>query len=94
MNNMSHNQLSLFVDRVSDDTLEEMLRFLRAVKNIGKTVSTINVASDAYTGAVSDATVWITSVHFDFDPVTLAVLIPNATTGRKRQQEIDWAQVT
>ena len=27
MNNMSHNQLSLFGDRVSDDTLEEVARF-------------------------------------------------------------------
>ena len=46
MNSMSHNQLSLFGDRVSDDTLEEVARFLRAVKNIGKTVS-IKVVSDA-----------------------------------------------
>ena len=93
MNNMSHNQLSLFGDRVSDDTLEEVARFLRAVKNIGKTVS-INVVSDAYTSAVSDVTVWIASVSYDFDPVALAVLMRNATTGRKRQQQIDWAQVT
>ena len=93
MNNMSHNQLSLFGDRVSDDTHEEVARFLRAVKNIGKTVS-INVVSDAYTSAVSDVTVWIASVSCDFDPVTLAVLMRNATTGRKRQQQIDWAQVT
>ena len=93
MNNMSHNQLSLFGDRVSDDTLEEVARFLRAVKNIGKTVS-INVVSDAYTSAVSDVTVWIASVSSDFDPVALAVLMRNATTGRKRQQQIDWAQVT
>ena len=67
MNNMYHNQLSLFGDRVSDDTLEEVARFLRAVKNIGKIVS-INVVSDAYTSAVSDVTVWITSVRCDFDP--------------------------
>ena len=93
MNNMSHNQLSLFGDRVSDDTLEGVARFLRVVKNIGKTVS-INVVSDAYTTAVSDVTVWVTSVHCDFDPVTVAVLKRNATTGRKRQQQIDWAQVT
>lgn len=93
MNNMSHNQLSLFGDRVSDDTLEEVARFLRAVKNIGKTVS-INVVSDAYTSAVLDVTVWIASVSSDFDPVALAVLMRNATTGRKRQQQIDWAQVT
>ena len=90
MNNMPHNQLSLFGDRVSDDNLEEVARFLRAVKNIGKTVFTINVFSDAYTSAVSDVTVWITSVHSDFDPVTLAVLIRNATTGRERQPQIDW----
>ena len=94
MNKMSHHQLSLFDDRVSGDTNEEVARFLRAVKNIGKTVSTINVVGDAYTSAASDFTVWITSVHFDFDPVTLAVLIRNATTGRKRQQKIDWAQGT
>ena len=93
MNNMSHNQLSLFGDRVGDDTLEVVARFLRVVKNIGKTVS-INVVSDAYTTAVSDVTVWVTSVHCDFDPVTVAVLKRNATTGRKRQQQIDWAQVT
>ena len=93
MNNMSHNQLSLFGDRVSDPTLEEVARFLRAVKNIGKTVS-INVVSDAYTSAVLDVTVWIASVSSDFDPVALAVLMRNATTGRKRQQQIDWAQVT
>ena len=93
MNNMSHNQLPLFGDRVSDDTLEEVARFLRAVKNIGKTVS-VNVVSDAYTSAVSDVTVWIASVSCDFDPVALAVLMRNATTGRKRQQQIDWAQVT
>jgi len=93
VNNMSHNQLSLFGDRVSDDTLEEVARFLRAVKNIGKTVS-INVVSDAYTSAVSDVTVWIASVSCDFDSVALAVLMRNATTGRKRQQQIDWAQVT
>ena len=91
MNNMTHNQLSLFGDRVSDDTLEEVVRFLRAVKNIGKTVSIINVVSDAYTSAVSDVTVWIASVSCDFDPVALAVLMRNATTGRKRQQQIDWA---
>ena len=77
MNNMSQNQPSLFGDRVSDDTHEEVARFLRAVKNIGKTVS-VNVVSDAYTSAVSDVT----------------VLMRNATTGRKRQQQIDWAQVT
>ena len=93
MNNMSHNQLSLFVDRVSDDTLEEVARFLRAVKNIGKTVS-IDVVSDAYTSAVLGVTVWIASVSCDFGPVALAVLMRNATTGRKRQQQIDWAQVT
>ena len=93
MNNMSHNQLSLFGDRVSDDTLEEVARFLRVVKNIGKTVS-INVVSDAYTSVASDVTVWIASVSYDFDPVALAVLMRNATTGRKRQQQIDWAQVT
>ena len=93
MNNMSHNQLSLFGDRVSDDTLEEVARFLRAVKNIGKTVS-INVVSDAYTSAVSGVTVWIAFVSCDVDPVALAVLMRNATTGRKRQQQIDWAQVT
>ena len=93
MNNMSHNQLSLFGDRVSDDALEEVARFLRAVKNIGKIVS-INVVSDAYTSSVSDVTVWTTSVRCDFDPVALAVLMRNATTGRKRQQQIDWAQVT
>ena len=93
MNNMSHNQLSLFGDRVSDDTLEEVARFLRAVKNIGKTVS-IKVVCDACTSAVSDVTVWIASVSCDFDPVALAVLMRNATTGRKRQQQIDWAQVT
>ena len=93
MNNMSHNQLSLFGDRVSDDTLEEVARFLRAVKNIGKTVS-VNVVSDAYTSAVSDITVWIASVSCDFDPVALAVLMRNATTGRKRQKQINCAQVT
>ena len=93
MNNMSHNQLSLFGDRVSDDTHEEVARFLRAVKNISKTVP-INVVSDAYTSAVSDVTVWIASVSYDFDPVALAVLMRNATTGRKRHQQIDWAQVT
>ena len=93
MNNMPHNQLSLFDDRVSDDTLEEVARFLRAVKNIGKTVS-IKVVNDAYTSAVSDVTVWITSVRCDFDPVNLAVLMLNATTGRKRQLQIDWAQMT
>ena len=93
MNNMSHNQLSLFVDRVSDDTLEEVAKFLRAVKHIGNTVS-INVFSDACSSAVSDVTVWIASVSCDFDPVALAVLMRNATTGRKRQQQIDWAQVT
>jgi len=93
VNNMSRRQLSLFGDRVSDDTLKGVARFLRAVKNIGEVVS-INVVSDAYTSAVSDITVWVTSVHCDFDPVTLAVLMRNATTGRKRQQQIDWAQVT
>ena len=93
MNNMSHNQLSLFGDRVSEDTLEEVARFLRAVKNIGKTVS-VNAVSDAYTSAVSDVTVWIASVSCDFDPVALAVLMRNATTGRKRQQQINCAQVT
>ena len=93
MNNMSQNQPSLFGDRVSDDTFEEVARFLRAVKNIGKTVS-INVVSDAYTSAVSDVTVWIASVSCDFDPVALAVLMRNATAGCKRQQQIDWAQVT
>ena len=93
MNNMYHNQLPLFGDRVSDDTLEEVARFLRAVKNIGKTVS-VNVVSDAYTSAVADVTVWTASVSCDFDPVALAVLMRNATTGRKRQQQIDWAQVT
>ncbi|MDC0650169.1 hypothetical protein N8Z70_00280 [Candidatus Puniceispirillum sp.] len=93
MNKMSHNQLSLFGGRVSDDTLEEVARFLRTVKNIGKAVS-INVVSDAYTSAVSDVTVWIASVSCDFDPFALAVLMRNATTGRKRQQQIDWAQVT
>ena len=93
MNNMSHNQLSLFGDRVSDDTLEEVARFLRAVKNIGKTVS-IDVVNDAYTSAVSDVTVWIASVSCDFDPVALAVLMRNATARFKRQQQIDWAQVT
>ena len=93
MNNMYHNQLSLFGDRVSDDTLQEVARFLRAVKNINKTVS-IKVVSDAYTSAVLDVTVWIASVSSDFDPVALAVLMRNATTGRKRQQQIDWAQVT
>ena len=93
MNDMSHHQLSLFGDRVSDDTLEGVARFLRAVKNIGKTVS-INVVSDAYTSAVPDVTVWVKSVHCDFDPVTLAVLIRNITTGRMRQQQIDWAQMT
>ena len=87
---MSHNQLSLFGNRVSDNTLEEVARFLRTVRNIGKTMSSNNVVGDAYTSAVSDFTVWITS----FDPVTLAVLIRNATKGRKRQQQIDWAQVT
>lgn len=92
MNNMSHNQLPLFGDRVSDDTLDEVARFLRAVKNIGKTVS-IKVVSDAYTSAVSDVTVWIASFSCDFDLVALAVLMRNATTGRKRQQQIDWAQV-
>jgi len=90
---MSQNQPSLFGDRVSDDTLEEVARFLRAVKNINKTVS-IKVVSDAYTSAVLDVTVWIASVSSDFDPVALAVLMRNATTGRKRQQQIDWAQVT
>ena len=94
MNNMSHNQLSLCGARVSDDTLEEVARFLQAVKNICKALSTINVVSDAYTSAFSDVTVWITSVHCDFDMVTSAILIRNATTGRKRQQQIDWAQVT
>ena len=74
MKNISHNQLSLFGDRVIDNTLEEVARFLRAVKNIGKTVS-INVVTDAYTSAVSGVT----------------VLMRNATTGRKRQQQIDWA---
>jgi len=93
VNNMPHNQLSLFGDRVSDDTLEEVARFLRTVKNIGKAVS-INVVSDAYTSAVSDVTVWIASVSYDFDLVALAVLMRNATTGRKRQQQIDWAQAT
>ena len=93
MNNMSHNQLPLFRDRVSDDTLEEVARFLRAVKNIGKTVS-IKVVNDAYTSAVSDVTVWIASASCDFDPVALAVLMRNATAGCKRQQQIDWAQVT
>ena len=93
MNNMYHNQLSLFGDRVSDDTLEEVARFLRAVKNISKTVS-INIVSDAYTSAVSVVTVWIASVSCDFEPVALAVLMRNLTTGRKRQQQIDWAQVT
>ena len=93
MNNMSHNQLSLFVDRVSDDTLEEVARFLRAVKNIGKTVS-IDVVSDSYTSAVLGVTVRIASVSCDFDPVALAVLMRNATTGRKRQQQINCAQVT
>ena len=93
MNNMSHNQLSLFGDRVSDDTLEEVARFLRTVKNIGKTVS-INVVSDAYTSAVSGVTVWIAFVSCDVDPVALAVLMRNVTTGSKRQQQIDWAQVT
>ena len=67
--------------------------FFTAVKNIGKRVS-INVVSDAYTSAVLYVTVWIRSVHCDSDPVTLAVLIRNATTGHKRQQQIDWAQVT
>ena len=93
MNNMSHNQLSLFGDRVSDNSLAEVVRFLRAVKNIGRTVF-INVVSDPYTSAVSEAIVWITSVLCDFDSVTLAVLMRNATIGRKRQQQIDWAQVT
>ena len=93
MNNMFHHQLSLFSDRVSDDILEGAARFLRAVKNIGKTVS-VNVVSDAYTSAVSDVTVWIASVSCDFDPVALAVLMRNATTGRKRQQQINCAQVT
>ena len=93
MNNMSHHQLSLFGDWVSDDTFEGVARFLRAVKNIGKIVS-INVFSDAYISAVLNVTVRVTSVHCDFDPVTLAVLMGNATTGRKRQQQIDWAQVT
>ena len=93
MNNMSHNQLSLFGDRVSDNTLEEVARFLRVVKNIGKTLS-INVVSDAYTSAVSDVTVWIASFNCDFDPIALVVLMRNATTGRKRQQQIDWTQVT
>lgn len=93
MNNMFHNQLSLFGDRVSDNTLEEVTRFLQAVKNIGKIVS-INVVSDAYTSSVSDVTVWTTSVRCDFDLVALVVLMRNATTGRKRQQQIDWAQVT
>ena len=93
MNNMSHSQLSLFGDRVSDDTLEGMAKFSRVLKSIGKTVS-INVVSDSYTSAVSDVTVWIASVRYDFDPVALAVLMRNATTGRKRQQQIDWAQVT
>ena len=93
MNNMFHHQLSLFSDRVSDDILEGAARFLRAVKNIGKTVS-INLVSDPYTSAVSDVTVWATSVHCDFDPVTVAVLKRNATTGRKRQQQVDCAQVT
>ena len=93
MNNMYHNQLSLFGDRVSDDTLKEVAKFLRAVKNIGKTVS-INVVSDAYTSAVSGVTVLIAFVSCDVDPVALAVSMRNATTGRKRQQQIDWAQVT
>ena len=92
MNNMPHNQLSLFGDRVSDDTLEEVARFLRALKNIGKTVS-IKVVSDAYTSVVSDVTVWTASVSCDFDPVALAVSMRNATAGCKRQQKIDWAQV-
>ena len=90
---MSHNQLPLFGDRVSHDTLEEVARFLRAVKNIGNAVP-FNVFSDAYTSAVLEVTVWIRSVHCDFDPVTLAVLMRNSTTGRKRQQQVDWAQVT
>ena len=93
MDAMSRTQLSLFGGRVSDNGLEELARFLRVVKNIGKTLS-INVVSDAYTSAVSDVTVWIASVSCDFDPVALAVLMRNATTGRKRQQQIDWAQVT
>ena len=93
MNNMYHNQLSLFGDRVSDDTLEEVARFLRAVKNISKTVS-INVVSDAYTSAVSGVTVWIAFVSCNVDQVALAVLMRNAIPGRKRQQQIDWAQVT
>jgi len=90
VNNISQNKLSFFGDRVSDDTLEEVARFLRAVKNIGKTVS-INGVSDAYTSAVSGVTVWIAFVSCDVDPVALAVLMRNATTGRKRQQQIDWA---
>ena len=94
MNNRSYNQLSLFGDRVIDDTLEELAGFLRAVKNIGNTVSTRSVVNNAYTRAVTHVTVWITPVHCDFDPVILAVLIRNATKGRKRQQQIDWAQVT
>ena len=93
MNDMPHHQRSLFGDRVSDDALDGVARILRAVKNIGKTVS-IKVVSDAFTSAVSDVTVCGTSVHCDFDPVILAVLMRNATTGRKRQQQIDWAQVT
>ena len=93
MNNMSHNQLSLFGDRVSDDTFEEVASFLRAVKNVGRTVC-INEVSDAYTSAVSDVSVWIASVYCDFDPVTLTVLMRSVTTGRKRQQQIDWAQGT
>ena len=90
MNNITHNQLSLSGDRFSDDTFEKVARFLRAVKNIGKTVS-INVVSDTYTSVVSDVAVWITSVYCDFDPVSLAVLMRSASTGCKRQQQIECA---
>ena len=90
MNNMTHNQLSLSGDLFSDDTFEKVTRFLRALKNIGKTVS-INVVSDTSTSAVSEGAVWITSVDCDFDPVSLSVLMRSASTGRKRQQQIDWA---
>jgi len=93
VNNMFYNQLYLFGDRVSDNTLEEVTRFLRALKNIGKIVL-VNEVSDAYTSSVSDVTVWTTSVRCDFDPVALVLLMRNATTGRKRQQQIDWTQVT
>ena len=54
----------------------------------------IDVVGGPYPSAVFGVTARIASVGCDFDPVALAVLMRNATTGRKRQQQIDWAQVT